>query len=113
MIVWPVEHHFPHLADPDGFADLLESVAESAASRPELRFSDRLTPQTAAKPIAHTGWPAAHSATAAEPNMTISNARCCDAESFTRARGEPNTAHSTIHAAGAAIASAHATPQPQ
>ena len=37
VIVWPVEHHFPHLADPDGFADLLERVAESAASRPELR----------------------------------------------------------------------------
>ena len=37
VIVWPVEHHFPHLADPDAFADLLERVAESAASRPELR----------------------------------------------------------------------------
>ena len=37
VIVWPVEHHFPHLADPDAFAELLERVAEGAASSPELR----------------------------------------------------------------------------
>ena len=37
VIVWPVEHHFPHLADPDGFAELLERVSESAPSRLELR----------------------------------------------------------------------------
>ena len=45
--------------------------------------------------------------------MTTSNARCCEGESFTLAFGEPNTAHSTTHAAGAAIASPHVTPQPQ
>ena len=37
VIVWPVGHHFPHLADPDAFAELLERVSKSAASRPELR----------------------------------------------------------------------------
>lgn len=37
VIVWPVEHHFPHLADPPGFAELLERVAESAATPSRLR----------------------------------------------------------------------------
>lgn len=33
IVVWPVEHHFPHLADPRRFAGLLERVAELGASR--------------------------------------------------------------------------------
>ena len=33
VVVWPVGHHFPHLADPEGFADLLERVAIPAVAR--------------------------------------------------------------------------------
>lgn len=30
VVVWPVGHHFPHLADPEAFAGLLGKVAEKA-----------------------------------------------------------------------------------
>lgn len=33
VLVWPVGHHFPHLADPAGFADLLRGMAERASVR--------------------------------------------------------------------------------
>jgi pimeloyl-ACP methyl ester carboxylesterase len=42
IVVWPVRHHFPHLADPVGFAALLAEVALEAAAL------DAATPATKA-----------------------------------------------------------------
>jgi pimeloyl-ACP methyl ester carboxylesterase len=34
VVVWPVEHHFPHLAQPAAFAELLSEVADRATAPP-------------------------------------------------------------------------------